>query len=71
MRLVQDFDKIRNPETLGGWLSTAMRRECIRSVDRQRGEVLTGEWRSGELAHTPSADIVVLTAERKLACGRR
>jgi RNA polymerase sigma factor (sigma-70 family) len=64
MRLVGDFDKIRDLEKLGGWLSTVMRRECIRVVNRQRCEVLTDDWTGKRFGHNPSADVAVLLVER-------
>jgi RNA polymerase sigma factor (sigma-70 family) len=64
MRLVQDFEKIRDLDKLGGWLATTMRRECIRLVNRQRGEVLTDDWTGARFAHNTSADVAVLLAER-------
>ena len=30
LRLVENLDRIREPEALGGWLATTARRECLR-----------------------------------------
>jgi RNA polymerase sigma factor (sigma-70 family) len=64
MRLIENLGKVRDPDKLGGWLSSTMRRECIRLVNRQRGEQLTGDCGDDRFGHTSSADAEVLLAER-------
>jgi RNA polymerase sigma factor (sigma-70 family) len=41
LRLVEHLDRIREPETLGAWLATTARRECLRLIrlrSRERAE---------------------------------
>ncbi|HSK26533.1 MAG TPA: sigma-70 family RNA polymerase sigma factor [Jiangellales bacterium] len=42
LRLVEHLDRLREPEHLGGWLSSTARRECLR-VLRLRGRELPDE----------------------------
>jgi two-component system NarL family sensor kinase len=58
---------VREPEKLKGWLSTTMRRECIRLVNRNRGEPLTVDWTGEDFAAGESPDVTVLSAERDAA----
>jgi RNA polymerase sigma factor (sigma-70 family) len=64
MSLVEDIGKVRDPEKLGGWMASTMRRECIRLVNRQRREQPTGDWDGDRFGHSASADVTVLQAER-------
>jgi RNA polymerase sigma factor (sigma-70 family) len=64
MLLVQNIRNIRDPEKVGGWLSSTMRRECIRLVNRQRGEQLTHDWSDEPDGHAVGPDVDVLLAER-------
>jgi RNA polymerase sigma factor (sigma-70 family) len=64
MRLVENIGNVREPERLAGWLSSTMRRECIRMVNRRRGEHLTDDWSGPRFGHSPSPDVAVLRAER-------
>jgi RNA polymerase sigma factor (sigma-70 family) len=64
MRLIENIRKVREPEKLGGWLACTMRRECIRLVNRQRGEQLTDDWTTGDYGLTDGPDDEVLLAER-------
>ena len=42
LRLVENLDRIRDPERLGAWLATTARRECLRTLARSRRELPTG-----------------------------
>jgi len=64
MRLFENIGKIREPGKLDGWLSSTMRRECIRLFNRQRGEQLTDDVADKWLGHSASPDVAVLLAER-------
>lgn len=64
MRLFENIGKIREPEKLDGWLSSTMRRECIRLFNRQRGEQLTDDLADKWFGHSASPDVAVLVAER-------
>ena len=43
LRLVENLDRIRDPERLGGWLATTARRESLRAIRRGTREEPTGE----------------------------
>ena len=43
LRLIENLDRINDPERLGAWLATTTRRECLRHIRVQRREVLTDE----------------------------
>jgi RNA polymerase sigma factor (sigma-70 family) len=64
MRLVENIGKVRDPEKLGAWLSSTMRRECIRLVNHQRRERLSGDWANEQFGQSASPDVAVLLAER-------
>ena len=38
LRLVENLDRIQDPERLGGWLATTARRECLLTIRRGRRE---------------------------------
>lgn len=40
LRLLENLDRIRDPERLGGWLVTTARRECLRTLGRRGRESL-------------------------------
>jgi RNA polymerase sigma factor (sigma-70 family) len=44
LRLIQNVGKVREPEKLGGWLASTMRRECIRALRHQQREQPTEEF---------------------------
>ena len=63
LRLLQNMSNLREPASVGGWLSSAMRHECIRVV-RQRGrECLTDHWVDDEFVGD-GIDADLLLAER-------
>ena len=39
LRLIENLDRIRDPERLGGWLATTARRECLQIARRAAREV--------------------------------
>ena len=41
LRLVEQLDRIRNPEGVGAWLATTARRECLRVLKVGQRQVLT------------------------------
>jgi RNA polymerase sigma factor (sigma-70 family) len=43
LRLVENLDRIRDPEHLGGWLATTARHECLRVLRRGGREILEEE----------------------------
>ena len=67
LRLVENLDRIKDPERLGAWLATTARRECLRHIRLQGREVVTGE---DALFEAPSEDRVdqrLITRERTIA----
>jgi len=53
LRLVENLDRIKDPERLGAWLATTARRECLRHIRLRGREIVTGEY---DLFETPWDD---------------
>ena len=65
MDLVRSVHRLRDPERVGGWLATSMRRNCLRVLGYGGREVPTGdilEWGAG--ADHDAVDDRLLRAER-------
>jgi RNA polymerase sigma factor (sigma-70 family) len=43
LRLVENLDRIKEPDRLGGWLATTARRECLRHLRLHNRELAIGE----------------------------
>jgi RNA polymerase sigma factor (sigma-70 family) len=43
MRAVQHLHKLRSPDRLVGWITTAARRECLKHIERNRKHVPVGD----------------------------
>jgi RNA polymerase sigma factor (sigma-70 family) len=70
LRLVENLDRIREPERLGGWLATTARRECLRHIRLHSHEFASGE---DSVFDTPSEDRAVqdtIARERNTALRR-
>ena len=70
LRLVENLDRINDPERLGAWLATTTRRECLRHIRLQSRELATG---NDSLFEAPSGDRVehgLITRERNAALRR-
>ncbi|MGI5453394.1 RNA polymerase sigma factor [Streptomyces sp. CA-249302] len=65
-RLMQNADRIRDPERLGDWLATVARREAIKAATRDRRLVMVGDSSSLEhlLDHHESPEQITLRADR-------
>jgi RNA polymerase sigma factor (sigma-70 family) len=63
LRLFERAATIRNPDTLGGWLTTTARRECIALIRRQRAERPLATIDIGQPAPDPTPEAAVITAE--------
>jgi RNA polymerase sigma factor (sigma-70 family) len=64
LRLVENLDRIRDPERLGGWLATTARRECLRHIRLRARELPTED---ADVFESPSDDapgLALLTDER-------
>lgn len=53
LRLVERLDTVRDPERIGSWLATTVRRECLAALRRNARVQLTS---SDDLADAPAAD---------------
>jgi RNA polymerase sigma factor (sigma-70 family) len=70
LRLVENLDRIHDPERLGAWLATTARRECLRHIRLRGREVATGEESVFEAPSEDRAEQAVLTRERQVAVRR-
>ena len=66
LRLVENLDRIREPERVGAWLATTTRHECLRFIRLNAREVATSEVEAAELSTDASMD-GLLSAERDIA----
>jgi RNA polymerase sigma factor (sigma-70 family) len=66
LRLVENLDRIREPEHVGAWLATTTRRECLRFIRRNAREVATSEVEAAEPSNGSSIERL-LSAERDVA----
>jgi RNA polymerase sigma factor (sigma-70 family) len=70
LRLVEQLDRIREPERLAGWLSTTARNECINVIRRSGRELIAWTGDEGyDAADTKLApvDLALLEEERDVA----
>jgi RNA polymerase sigma factor (sigma-70 family) len=70
LRLVENLDRIKDPERLGAWLATTARRECLRHIRLQSREVTTGEDALFEAPSDDRADQRLIARERNAAVRR-
>ena len=63
LRLFERAATIRNPDTLGGWLTTTARRECLALIRRQRAERPVATIDIGQPAPDPTPEAAMVTAE--------
>jgi RNA polymerase sigma factor (sigma-70 family) len=63
LRLFERAATIRNPDMLGGWLTTTARRECLALIRRQRAERPLATIDSGQPAPDPTPEAAVIIAE--------
>ena len=65
LALLENLDRIREPERLAGWLATTCRRQCLSIMRRSRPTVhVEDELMERLLSHGSAADEAVLTAEQ-------
>ena len=65
LALLENLDRIREPERLAGWLATTCRRQCLSIMRRSRPTVhVEDDLMERLLSHGSSADEAVLTAEQ-------
>ena len=66
LRLLENLDKLRDPDRVGAWLATTARRECQRTLIRTRRVLPTDDdWRlEPRYAAVPTPEVVALASER-------
>ncbi|MDH6111055.1 RNA polymerase sigma factor (sigma-70 family) [Kitasatospora sp. MAP12-15] len=66
LKLVQNVDRIRDPERLGHWLATVARREALKVVTRGRRLVVVGdaETLDGYVGHGESPEQLLIAAQQ-------
>jgi RNA polymerase sigma factor (sigma-70 family) len=65
LRLVENLDRVQDPERLGAWLATTARRECLRCIRlSQREQPTDEEWISGIPSPGDAVDAGLLGRER-------
>ncbi len=67
LRLVENLDRIREPERVGAWLVTTTRNECLRLIRRGARELATGDESVFDGSSDAPVDLSVLAAERDVA----
>jgi RNA polymerase sigma factor (sigma-70 family) len=70
LRLVENLDRITDPERLGAWLATTARRECLRHIRLQSRELPTGEDSLFEAPSEDRAEQRLINRERNAALRR-
>jgi RNA polymerase sigma factor (sigma-70 family) len=66
MRLIENIDRIEQPDRIGSWLAVTARHECLRHVAAQKRIVLVHEDGAFDSAdnHAPAIDEALLADER-------
>jgi RNA polymerase sigma factor (sigma-70 family) len=67
LRLVENLDRIKDPERLGAWLATTARRECLRQIRLHGRELVIGEDSVFEAPSDDRAEQRLITRERNTA----
>ena len=70
LRLVENLDRINDPDRLGAWLATTARRESLRVLRLSGRQQLTGEIDQFEEPVGEELDLGMLTSERDSALWR-
>ncbi len=70
LRLVENLDRIKDPERLGAWLATTARRECLRHIRLQGREFATGDDALFEAPSEVRAEQALIMRERNIALRR-
>ncbi|MFJ6480982.1 RNA polymerase sigma factor [Streptomyces sp. NPDC091682] len=67
LRLVQNVDRIRDPERIADWLATVARRESLKVLARRKRLVMVGdsETLDGLSGHSESPEQITLRAQRR------
>jgi RNA polymerase sigma factor (sigma-70 family) len=72
LRLVENLSRVQEPERVGSWLATTMRRECLQLLRRTSRErpAPTDDWLTDLPAGTQPLDTALLLNERDAALWR-
>ena len=70
LRLVENLDRINDPERLGAWLATTARRECLRHIRLHAREHVTGEDSLFDAPSDERTEQRLITRERHAAVRR-
>jgi RNA polymerase sigma factor (sigma-70 family) len=70
LRLVENLDRIKDPERLGGWLATTARHECLRVIRLGGRELPTDEGDAFEAVSYEPAEARLIRGERDAALAR-
>jgi RNA polymerase sigma factor (sigma-70 family) len=67
LRALERLHSVRNPDSLGGWLTTVARRECLALLARSRREAPTGVADDQLVVEDPGPEALVLAEEARRA----
>ncbi|QYN37532.1 sigma-70 family RNA polymerase sigma factor [Pseudonocardia sp. DSM 110487] len=70
LRALERLHTVRDPDSLGGWLSTVARRECLALLARSRREAPTGVADDQLVMDGPGPEAMVLAEEARRAVVR-
>jgi RNA polymerase sigma factor (sigma-70 family) len=70
LRLLENLDRIREPERLGAWLATTARHECLRHIRLRTRELPATDQAVFDLATDQPVETELLTRERSEALVR-
>jgi RNA polymerase sigma factor (sigma-70 family) len=70
LRLVEQLDRVRDPERLGGWLATTARNECLRLIRQHGRELVVEDMEAFDAGGEDELDRGVLASERERALWR-
>jgi RNA polymerase sigma factor (sigma-70 family) len=70
LRLVENLDRIQDPERLGAWLATTARRECLRTIRLGARELPTDEEWMWDVPSGEEIDSGLIVRERDTALWR-
>lgn len=70
LRLVENLDRIKDPERLGAWLATTARRECLRHIRLRGRELQVDDDSIFEAPVEESVDTGIVARERRDAVRR-
>jgi RNA polymerase sigma factor (sigma-70 family) len=68
LRVVEQLDRVRDPERIAAWVATTARRECLHALRARRGQVALPEgWQDAEAEREePAASLITAERDREL-----